>query len=215
MKIAILTSARSGSTSLYHLIEAHLIKKQYICHSEPFNNYLREKINIKTYDVDYFENIQDVFIKTFVSETQKPKSFLENEEGYWDWFFGYFEKVILLDRLDKDLQSESLAYHMKKDDIHSWQKRQVYDLSITTQEEIQNSKNVLLYESNMIHEFSKKGYPLYYFEDIFVKKDRTKINDIFEYLGIDLQESLYYNYVYSNAFKIRTTNEELKLRSLI
>jgi hypothetical protein len=176
---------------------------------------LREKINIKTYDVDYFENIQDVFIKTFVSETQKPKSFLENEEGYWDWFFGYFEKVILLDRLDKDLQSESLAYHMKKDDIHSWQKRQVYDLSITTQEEIQNSKNVLLYESNMIHEFSKKGYPLYYFEDIFVKKDRTKINDIFEYLGIDLQESLYYNYVYSNAFKIRTTNEELKLRSLI
>lgn len=215
MKIAILTSARSGSTSLYHLIESHLIKKQYICHSEPFNNYWREKINIKTYDVDYFENKQDVFIKTFVSGTQKPKSLLGNEEGYWNWFFGYFEKVILLDRLDKDLQSESLAYHMKKDDIHSWQKRQVYDLSITTPQEIENSKNVLLYESNMIREFSRKGYPLYYFEDIFIKKDRTKINNIFEYLGIDLLESLYNDYVYSDAGKIRMTNEDVRSRKLI
>jgi hypothetical protein len=215
MRVAILTSARSGSTSLYHLIEGHLVKKQYKCYSEPFNNYWREKINIQTYDVNHFENMKDVFIKTFVSRTQKPKSLLGNEEGYWDWFFGYFEKVILLDRLDKDLQSESLAYHMKKDDIHSWQKRQVYDLSITTQEEIQNSKNVLLYESNMIHEFSKKGYPLYYFEDIFIKKDRTKINDIFEYLGIDLLESLYNDYVYSDAGKIRMTNKDVRSRNLI
>jgi len=215
MRAAILTSARSGSTSLYHLIEAHLVKRRYKCYSEPFNNYWREKINIQTYDVDHFENYQDVFIKTFVSKTQKPKSLLGNEEGYWNWFFGYFDKVILLDRLDKDLQSESLAYHMKKDDIHSWQKRQVYDLSITTPQEIENSKNVLLHESNMMHEFSKKGFPLYYFEDIFIKKDKTKVNDIFEYLGVELQESLYNYYVYSSGFKIRITEEELKVRSLI
>ncbi len=35
MKIAILTSARSGSTSLYHLIEESLTG--YLCISEPFN----------------------------------------------------------------------------------------------------------------------------------------------------------------------------------
>jgi hypothetical protein len=215
MRVAILTSARSGSTSLYHLIEAHLNKKNHICISEPFNNYWREKINIQTYDIDFFENKEDVFIKTFVSKSQKPNSLLDNEDGYWNWFFNYFEKVILLDRLDKDLQSESLAYHMKKDDIHSWQKKQIYDLSITTSEEIQNSKNILLNESNMMHEFSKKGYPLYYFEDIFIKKDKGKIIDIFKYLDINLNESIYNDYVYSDACKIRLNIGETKFKSII
>jgi hypothetical protein len=215
MRVAILTSARSGSTSLYHLIEAHLNRKNHICISEPFNNYWREKINIQTYDIDFFENKKNIFIKTFVSKNQKPVSLLDNEDDYWDWFFNYFEKIILLDRLDKDLQSESLAYHMKVNDIHSWQKRQTYDLSITTLDEIQNSKNVLLNESTMIHEFSKKGFPLYYFEDIFIKKDKTKINDIFEYLNIDLNESIYNDYVYSDAYKIRITDTESKFKSII
>lgn len=215
MRVAILTSARSGSTSLYHLIEAHLNKKNHICISEPFNNYWREKIGKQTYDIDFFENKQNIFIKTFVSKNQKPKSLLENEDGYWEWFFNYFEKIILLDRIDKNLQSESLAYHMKVNDIHSWQKRQVYDLSITTSEDIHNSKNVLLNESNMMHEFSKKGYPLYYFEDIFIKKDKSKIIDIFKYLDIDLNESWYNDYVYSDACKIRIGEDESKFKSII
>jgi hypothetical protein len=215
MRIAILTSARTGSTSLYYLIRSHLVKKRYKCYSEPFNKYLGDKLNIQTYDVDHFDGIQDVFIKTFVSVTQKPKSFLGNEEGYWNWFFEYFEKVILLDRMDKDLQSESLTYHIKKDDIISWQKKQIYDLSITTSQEIEHSKKVLLNESTLLHEFSKKGFPLYYFEDIFIEKDRTKINNIFEYLGIDLLESLYYDYIYSDARKIRMTTEDTRHRKLI
>jgi hypothetical protein len=215
MRSAILASARSGSTSLYHLIEAHLIKFKYNCCSEPFNNYWRDKIKIQTYDIDYFENKQDVFIKTFVSRAQKPKSLLYDEMAYWDWFFGYFEKIIILDRLDKDLQSESLAYHMKLDNIHSWQKKQSYDLSITTLEEINNSKDILLNESNMLHKFSEKGYPLYYFEDIFIKKDKSKIDDIFKYLNIDLNESMYNDYVISDTFRIRLNENESKFKSII
>lgn len=215
MRVAILTSARSGSTSLYHLIEAHLNKKNHICVSEPFNNYWRDKINIQTYDIDFFQNKENIFIKTFVSKTQKPKSLLDNEDDYWDWFFTYFEKIILLDRMNKDLQSESLAYHMKVDDIHSWQKKQPYDLSITTSEEIYNSKNVLINESNMLHDFSKKGYPLYYFEDIFIKKDKSKIDNIFEYLNIELNELIYNEYVISDAFRIRLNENESKFKSII
>lgn len=215
MRVAILTSARSGSTSLYHLIEAHLNKRNHICVSEPFNNYWRDKINIQTYDIDFFQNKENIFIKTFVSKTQKPKSLLDNEDEYWDWFFTYFEKIILLDRMNKDLQSESLAYHMKVDDIHSWQKKQSYDLSITTSEEINNSKNVLINESNMLHDFSKKGYPLYYFEDIFIKKDKSKIDNIFEYLNIELNELIYNEYVISDAFRIRLNENESKFKSII
>jgi hypothetical protein len=215
MRIAILTSARSGSTSLYHLIEAHLSKKNHICISEPFNNYWRDKISKPTYDLDFFENKKNIFIKTFVSKAQKPKSLLDNEDVYWDWFFNYFEKIILLDRIDKDSQSESLTYHMKQDDIHSWQKKQFYDLSITTSDEIQNSKNVLLTESNMMHQFSTKGYPLYYFEDIFIKKDKSKIIDMFAYLDIELNDSFYNDYVYSDLCKIRLNEGEPKFKSII
>ena len=215
MRIAILTSARSGSTSLYHLIEAHLSKQNHICISEPFNNYWRDKINKPTYDLDFFKNKKNIFIKTFVSKAQKPKSLLDNEDGYWDWFFNYFEKIILLDRLDKDSQSESLTYHMKVDDIHSWQKKQFYDLSITTSDEIQNSKNVLLTESNMMHQISTKGYPLYYFEDIFIKKDKSKIIDMFTYLDIELNDSFYNDYVYSDLCKIRLNEGESKFKGII
>lgn len=215
MRIAILTSARSGSTSLYHLIEAHLNKKNHICISEPFNNYWRDKINIQTYDVDFFENKENIFIKTFVSKTQKPKSLLDDELSYWDWFFDYFEKIIILDRLNKDLQSESLTYHMKKDDILSWQSRQFYDLSNIEQNEIDNSKSILINESNLLHSFSQKGYPIYYYEDIYLKKDKSKIDDMFKYLNIDLNEAMYNNYVVSDAFKIRLSENEVKFKSII
>lgn len=215
MRIAILTSARSGSTSLFKLIRGHLIGKNYICISEPFNNHWREAIDIDTYDIDFFQNKENIFIKTFASKNQKPKSLLENESEYWSWFFNYFQKIILLDRFDKDLQSESLSYHMKKDDIHSWQKKQVYDLSITTPEEIQLNKDMLMCESDMLHQFSEKGYPLYYFEDIFIKKDKSKIENMFEYLNIDLTESIYNDFVYSDVCKIRMNENEPKFKNII
>ena len=97
MRIAILTSARSGSTSLYHIIEKQLLTRKYYCISEPFNKGWREPAGLNTYDIDYFEDKQDIFIKTFVSSGQKPTTFVDDEHGYWKWFFDYFEKVIILD----------------------------------------------------------------------------------------------------------------------
>jgi hypothetical protein len=216
MKIAILTSARTGSTSLFHMIEAHLILKNYICISEPFNNHWRDKANYKSYDIDYFEsNSKNIFIKTFVSKLQKPKIFIDDDAAYWNWFFNYFDKIILLDRIDKVLQSESLSYHMKKDDILSWQSRQFYDLSNIEQNEIDNSKSILINESNLLHSFSQKGYPIYYYEDIYLKKDKSKIDDMFKYLNIDLNEALYDNYVVSDVFRIRLGENESKFKSII
>lgn len=215
MRIAILTSARTGSTTLYHLIEEHLIKKNYTCISEPFNIEWREKINIQTYDVDFFENKENVFIKTFVSKNQKPISLLDNDASYWNWFFNYFEKVILLDRMDKHLQSESLTYHLKANDIHSWQKKQVYDLSNITSDEIEHNKNVLLSESNLIHSFVKHGYPICYYEDIYLDKDKSKISYVFDYIGIELIDTLYEKYINSDVYKIRLNVGEGRFKSLI
>lgn len=215
MKIAILTSARSGSTSLFHFIEETLSVKKYLCVSEPFNAYWRNPAGLKTYDIDFFENKSDVFIKTFVSELQRPKSFLNDEDGYWQWFFNYFDRVVILDRRDKDLQSESLTYHMKKKDLSSWQKKQYYDLSNIEKEEFENSKTILINDSNKMHELSKLGYPVFYFEDLFIKKDKNIAADLFEYLNLELNEELYEKYINSDLFRIRLNKNENRFGSLI
>jgi hypothetical protein len=215
MKIAILTSARSGSTSLYHFIEEILSTKKYTCVSEPFNSYWRNPAGLKTYDIDYFKNKSDVFIKTFVSELQRAKSFINDEDGYWQWFFDYFDKVVILDRKDKDLQSESLTYHMKKKDLSSWQKKQYYDLSNIEKEEFENSKSILINDSNKMHEFSKLGYPVFYFEDLFIKKDRNIAENLFDYLELEFRDDLYEKYINSDMFKIRLNKNENRFKSLI
>lgn len=94
MRVVILTSERSGSTSLFHLIDEHLTSKQYISIAEPFNNYWRVPGGLETYDIDFFNNKNNILIKTFVTKLHLPKSFLNNEEGYWDWFFNYFNNLI-------------------------------------------------------------------------------------------------------------------------
>lgn len=215
MKIAILTSARSGSTSLFHLIEESLSDKNYLCVSEPFNAYWRNPAGLKTYDVDFFENKKNVFIKTFISKLQRPKKYLEDESAYWDWFFNYFDKVVILDRKNKDLQSESLTYHMKKKELSSWQKKQYYDLSNIKKEDIEDSKSILIEESKKKHEFSKMGYPMFYFEDLFIDKNKQICLHLFEYLELDLKDDLYEKYINSDLFKIRMDKNENRFNSII
>jgi hypothetical protein len=104
---------------------------------------------------------------------------------------------------------------MKKDNILSWQSRQFYDLSNIEQNEIDNSRSILINESNLLHSFSRKGYPIYYYEDIYLKKDKSKIDDMFKYLDIDLNEAIYNNYVVSDAFRIRLSENEVMFKSII
>lgn len=211
MRIAILTSARSGSTSMFHLIEDHLKHKKYISISEPFNNYWRDIIGLKTYDVDFFNDKDNLLIKTFVSKLERPKSFMDNEEGYWEWFFNYFDKVILLDRINKDLQSESLAYHLSKKKINSWQSKQYYDMNSIPKEEVENAKKILVDDSEKMHRFSGNGYPIFYFEDIFIEKNKDKLKELFEYIGLTLDDKLYNTHILSDRNIIRLKEKSTKL----
>ena len=215
MRIAILTSARSGSTSLYQIILQQLLLKKYFCMSEPFNRWWRAPAGLNTYDIDYFKDKQDVFIKTFVSSGQKPATFANDEEGYWQWFFNYFQKVIILDRKDKDLQSESVIYHYKTQDPYSWHKKQYYNLENITKQEIEETKKVLYRDSELMHSFAKNGYPLYYFEDLFIKKDKQQAQDLFDYIELPLLEDDYEEFINSDTCKIRLTKEEARFKSII
>jgi hypothetical protein len=215
MKIAVLTSARTGSTSLYRLIDRHIKSLGFTCVSEPFNNEWRGNDGLKTYDVDFFERLDNVFTKTFVSKNQIPKSFESNEQGYWDWFLNYFDKIILLDRKDKRLQGESLVYHQMKNDIKSWQNKQYYDLSNISDEQMDSTINHLIKESEIIHSYTNFGYPIFYFEDLYINKDKSKVLEIFDYIGLTLNNTIYNEVVVSDIYKIRLDVGEGRFKSII
>lgn len=213
MRIAILTSARTGSTSLFYFIKNHL-PKTYTSIPEPFNNDWRTYYSFNKYDVTFFENQSNLLIKTFVSTDQIPLEFTDNYKDYWEWFMGYFDKIILLDRKDKNLQSESLAYLVNKKDFYSWQKKQFYDLNIITKEQIEDVKLRLENESKFIHSFTTK-YPIYYFEDIYIKKDKKVIKSILDYLGLEMDDLIYNMFIESDNQRIRLTEDESKIKKII
>jgi hypothetical protein len=170
---------------------------------------------LKLYDTSFFEKKENIFIKTFISDLQIPKEFKEDNNLYWDWFFSYFDKVIILDRKNKDLQSESLTYHLKSKDFYSWQKKQFYDLSKIEKEEIENNKNILIQESKKKYLFSQRGYPLYYFEDLFINKNMEIIESLFNYLNLEPKKDLIEKYIISDSFKIRINSNDERFKSII
>ena len=59
-----------------------------------------------------------------------------------------------------------------------------------------------------MHSFAKNGYPLYYFEDLFIKKDKQQAQDLFDYIELPLLEDDYEEFINSDTHKIRLTKEE-------
>lgn len=208
MKIAILTSERTGSTTLFHMIREHLVTNSYLCHIEPFNQFLNKNIGRVVYDTEFYKNKNKIFIKTFLSPIHRPKDFLEKENEYWVWFFNYFDKIILLDRKDKTLQSESFTFHSIKSGVTGWHKRQFYDLSNINQEFIDRIKYTFFEESEKLHEISKKGYPIFYFEDIYIERKKSVIQNMFEYIGIELNDQIYTKHVFSDGNRVRLKDGE-------
>jgi hypothetical protein len=207
MKIALLTTARTGSTSLFYLLKSHLEKDKYSCITEPFNDKWREYMGHKKYTQSYFINETNIFIKTFTN--QIPTDIVDKNEKYWKWFTDYFDKIILLDRKDKQLQSESLKYHEKQKNPSNWHTKQYYDLSNITTNEIEITKSKLINEADILYKFNSIGYPLFYYEDIFINKDINKIKEMFNYIDLKLDDVLYEKHIKSDNGRIRLTKDEL------
>lgn len=222
MRIAILCNARTGSNSLYNFLEGHLKKlnENYYCISEPFND---NPSLVKIRNIDYetindFLDKKNVLIKTF-STAFKPNKTFEKWEDYWVWFFEYFDKIILLDRKDKRLQSESLTFHMKFKDKFSvnynWHTPKYYDLKPEDENEINNFERDLIYASQILHSHKEKGYPLFYYEDIYLEKNLDVINKLMDYLNLKLNEGFYNQWILSSDKIVRMKEKQKNINSLI
>jgi hypothetical protein len=104
---------------------------------------------------------------------------------------------------------------MKKKDLFSWQKKQYYDLSNITEEEIEKSRLILNADSEKMINFSKSGYPVFYFEDLFIDKNKETALALFRYIQLDLNDELYQKYINSDLFKIRLNEGDQRFTSLI
>lgn len=205
MRICILSNPRTGSSSLYGLVEKHL-PKEYYSVSEPFNPKYMEIISDNRDHINHIESSNNVFLKTITY--QYPTKY-ESKELWYEWLFTNFDKVILLDRQDRVSQSESFVYHDTKNSSN-WLINSYYDLSNIDESIIKNRIEILSKDAEILIEKSK-DFPLFYYEDLFVKKDRKKINELFEYLELTPIQKYVDFFIYSDSKKVRreTKNTDL------
>lgn len=206
MKICILSMGRTGSTSLYKTIERHLIENYY-CISEPFNETSIRLNKIDKNQFDYINHQENVLIKTMIQHIPKDKdiNFIN------DWIFTFFDKVILLDRIDTKALTESFAYWMYSKS-NNWHKKEFYDISKIPKEFIKEWEIKIENYKKIINELSvEHNKKIYYYEDIFLNKNMEIINEIFNYIEIKPNFKIIENNILSNDNIVRLKN----IKSLI
>lgn len=208
MRIAIVCNGRSGSTSLFNLINCQLInsKKKYVTLFEPFNfnNIDKDK---KYKKIDFLLDKPNILMKTFIDEDNYPYESFDNMEEYWKWFYSFFDKVIVLERKNKRLQAESLVYHLKISENRTtspnWHKPKYYELNESDEETIEGITKHLESESRFLKSISNKGYPLFYYEDIFVDRNNEVIKTLNEYCELGYCQKCIDEWVNSPYKKVR------------
>lgn len=205
-KIAILARPRSGSTSLYKLLSAHLESKEFKCIFEPYNpniyiQHLRSGLNFDTLDPLF--KYDRILIKTLFGCKQYPvKSVGANESEFTKWMLGFFEKIIVLDRRDKRLQAESLlANHMSG---QSWHTPKVYDLDKIDKQRLEEEiSNFNFFSKNMKKFADDNNLPMFYYEDLFIDHNAEEIKRVFDYMGIEMNKKLVHDFIISDERKVR------------
>ena len=208
MRIAIVCNGRSGSTSTFNYINCCLIKerKKYYTFFEPFN-FINPNRDDKIKNISEILSKKDVLLKTFIDKDNYPYESFNNIEEYWEWFYSFFDKIIVLERKNKRLQAESLVYHIRLSKNRTvspyWHKSKYYDLNEMDEENVVITTKHLENESAVLKSISDKGYPLFYYEDIFVDKNTEIINQLNDYCEISYNQSCVDEWINSPYKKVR------------
>jgi hypothetical protein len=208
MRIAIVCNGRSGSSSTFYYLNCCLTKegKKYNSLFEPFN-FLNPDRDDKFKTIDKIVNKKNILIKTFIDRDNYPYESFKNVEDYWQWFYSFFDKIIVLERKNKRLQAESLVYHIRisknRTVSPAWHKSKYYDLNEMDEENIINATKHLEDESSILKSISDKGYPLFYYEDIFVNKNIETIKRLNEYCEIEYNQICIDEWINSPYKKVR------------
>ena len=216
MKIAIICNGRSGSTSMFYYLNCCLIneRKKYNIFFEPFNFHnIAAPNQLKT--IDEIINKKNILIKTFIDSDNYPYESFKSVEDYWEWFYSFFDKIIVLERKNKRLQAESLVYHIRisknKTPLQTWHTQKYYELTTDDEDTIIKLTHHLEETSLVLKSISEMGYPLFYYEDLFVNKNIETIKLLNEYCEVDYNQSCIDEWINSPYKKVRITEKSNKL----
>lgn len=196
MRICILANPRTGSTSVYGLIKDHL-PYSYHCVSEPYNIEYMASISDTTNHHVEIQNKSEVLLKHIIYQT--PPNY--NVDSWLGWISTHFDKVILLDRKNRVEQAESFEFHSSKN-LRNWHIRRVYRMDEVDPLRIENRIKSLESDAKLLTKYFN-NYPMFYYEDIFVEKNREVINLLFQYLNIEPNEKFIQHHIISNTKKVR------------
>jgi hypothetical protein len=213
MKILLLGTPRSGSTSLVKLINSHINLPNYKMVIEPFNNSLYFDGNNTIETLLQYENIlvKNLFL---IGNDEYPKESFKSVVEYLNWCYSYFDKIAILDRKDKIAQSESFAINetlMREKGI-GWHTPKIYDLDSIDKSYLETMIDRYTESSEILHTISsKQKFPIFYYEDIFLEKSRKYIEYLFSYLDMKLNESNYEEYILSPYRRVRIDKNKQNL----
>lgn len=212
MKILLLATPRSGSTSLVKFIDSHINTSNYKMVIEPFNKIVHPNNNhIKVIDCE----LDNILIKNLflIGNDEYPSESFNNVYEYFNWCYSYFDKIIILDRKDKIAQSESFVINetIWRETGIDWHTQKIYDLSNIDKTFLDTMVSRYNESSEILFEISKsQNLPIFYYEDIFLERNINVIKNILEYLEMDLILEKYNEFILSPHRRVRVDLNEFK-----
>jgi len=207
MKILILGTPRSGSTSLVKFIDSLISLPNYKMIIEPFNKF--SPIHIKDNDnISYLTKFDNVLVKSLflIGVDEYPTKSFNNIFEYFEWCCRYFDKIIILDRKDKLAQSESFVINetiSRKKNI-SWHSPKLYDLDKIEKSYLNHMIDRYMESSKILKKISiSNNFPIFYYEDIFLDHNMDIINNLLKYLEIESNTENYNEFILSTSRRIR------------
>jgi LPS sulfotransferase NodH len=212
MKILLLGTPRSGSTSLIKFINSHISLSHYKMMIEPFNNELNGAINSITPLLKYNNLlVKNLFL---IGNDEYPKESFENVYEYFDWCYSFFDKIVMLDRKDKIAQSESFVINetISREKGINWHTQKIYDLDKIDKTYFNEMINRYTESSKILKEISNiNNFPIFYYEDIFLEHNMETINNLLKYLGMKLNTKYYNEFILSSYRRVRIEKSNKKL----
>jgi hypothetical protein len=177
-----------------------------MCFLEPFNPkwtlyYSNQGIDFLY--IDPFVQHNRVLCKTLYGCGQYPvRSFGLLEKPFTKWMSTYFDKVVVLDRRDKQAQAESLIINQNSG--LDWHEPKIYDVSKIDKIRLENNIINMIQTSEAMRQVAEdKSWPVFYYEDLYVDHNMDEINRMFDYIEVTPDESKIYDFIISNKRKVR------------
>jgi hypothetical protein len=217
MKILILGTPRSGTTSLVKFIDSHIKLSNYKMFIEPFNQSLLNKKDDKDRDsILYLTKVDNILVKNLflLGHEEYPTKSFNNIYEYLKWCYTYFDKIIILDRKNKLVQSESFTINetIFREKGINWHTQKIYDLDKIDKSYLSSMIDRYTQSSKILKEISDaNNFPIFYYEDIFLEHDLDTINTLLQYLGLELNMEKYNEFILSSYKRVRIEKSNKKL----